>query len=256
MAAQTILIINKEEVLLLAPLAEFLSKHADHVHTIYHTSFFPPQTDKLDYVKSVLKITDKAYWLRYFVRFFRNKVFGSFLFPASWRRKYNLRYLVNDYRIPFINVFDVNDEAFIRKIKAQRISTALSFTYQLYQSEIINIPGFKIYNFHPGLLPNNKGRWPIFWAIVKGDEHGITCHEINEKIDAGEIILQKNLGRLSGMTIEDVMDIVIKELPMMISTALKKILTDDIQAIISDQPDFYGDAPDTENIKIYWNKVK
>ena len=45
---------------------------------------------------------------------------------------------------------------------------------------------------HPGKLPNYRGSAPIHWAIINGEyKTGVTTLFINEKIDAGEIILQK-----------------------------------------------------------------
>ncbi len=251
-----ILVLNKEEVLLLAPLAQFLSRNANNIHAIYHTPFFPPQADKSDYIRTTLKISNKIYWLKYIIRLVRNKIFGSFIFPLRWRKKYSLNSLVDSYGIQFLELLDVNDGDFVQKIKNEKITTAFSLTSQLYRKEIINIPGFKIYNFHPSLLPNNKGRWPIFWGIVKGEEHGITCHEINEQIDAGEIVLQKNLGELAGNNIEQVMEVVMKEMPLVMSTVLNQILTDNLSKVISKHPSFYGKTPDQINIAKYWDKMK
>jgi len=114
----------------------------------------------------------------------------------------------------------------------------------------------KIYNFHPSLLPNNKGRWPIFWAIVNGDEHGITCHEVNEKIDGGKIILQKNLGKLPNLNIEQVMDIVMQKTPKVMSEALELINSNSVTVVTNSYPNFYGKTPDKINIDKYWEKVK
>ena len=50
------------------------------------------------------------------------------------------------------------------------------------------VPAF---NAHTSLLPYNRGRSPIPWAIIGGDTYtGVTYHWIDEGIDTGPIILQ------------------------------------------------------------------
>jgi methionyl-tRNA formyltransferase len=47
------------------------------------------------------------------------------------------------------------------------------------------------FNAHTSLLPYNRGRSPIPWAIIGGDTYtGVTYHWIDEGIDSGPIILQ------------------------------------------------------------------
>lgn len=48
-------------------------------------------------------------------------------------------------------------------------------------------------NFHPGLLPYNRGMYPHIWPLFDGTPGGVTIHYINEKIDEGDIIAQKQL---------------------------------------------------------------
>lgn len=49
----------------------------------------------------------------------------------------------------------------------------------------------RIFNAHTSLLPRNRGRSPIPWAIVEGDKHtGVTYHYIDAGIDTGRILLQ------------------------------------------------------------------
>ena len=59
-------------------------------------------------------------------------------------------------------------------------------------SEVLNIPTYGCINVHASLLPKYRGAAPINWAIVNGDEStGVTTMMINEEMDAGDILLQK-----------------------------------------------------------------
>lgn len=48
-------------------------------------------------------------------------------------------------------------------------------------------------NFHPGLLPINRGMYPHIWPLVDGSPAGVTIHYITEKVDAGPLIAQKRV---------------------------------------------------------------
>ncbi|MBQ8475577.1 hypothetical protein IJ531_00790 [bacterium] len=47
-------------------------------------------------------------------------------------------------------------------------------------------------NFHPALLPKNRGANPYFWSIYLGQKvTGLSVHFMDEKFDRGDIILQE-----------------------------------------------------------------
>ena len=50
-----------------------------------------------------------------------------------------------------------------------------------------------IINFHPGVLPENRGLDNLKWAIYKNIPQGVTTHFIDEKIDVGNKIFKEIL---------------------------------------------------------------
>jgi methionyl-tRNA formyltransferase len=48
-------------------------------------------------------------------------------------------------------------------------------------------------NLHPALLPHNRGRFPNIWSIVSKTPAGVTIHYIDEGIDTGDVIAQKEV---------------------------------------------------------------
>lgn len=48
-------------------------------------------------------------------------------------------------------------------------------------------------NLHPGLLPYNRGMYPNIWPLVDGTPAGVTIHYIDEHIDHGDIIAQREV---------------------------------------------------------------
>ena len=64
----------------------------------------------------------------------------------------------------------------------------------LFTNEIINKKNLFLINFHNALLPLNKGRNAQTWSIFNEDEiTGVTWHKIVEKVDNGDILVQKKV---------------------------------------------------------------
>lgn len=55
----------------------------------------------------------------------------------------------------------------------------------------LSLPKYMAINFHPSLLPMYAGRFPVEWAILRGEESiGVSLIKMSEKFDKGEIITQ------------------------------------------------------------------
>ncbi|MGR3175999.1 MAG: methionyl-tRNA formyltransferase [Candidatus Scalindua sp.] len=75
----------------------------------------------------------------------------------------------------------------------------------LLKKELVDIPKYGAINFHPSLLPKYRGRAPVNWAIINGEKRcGLTVHYIDEGMDTGDIILQKEVEILFEDTIKDI----------------------------------------------------
>lgn len=63
----------------------------------------------------------------------------------------------------------------------------------LFPRSVVEKANITIVNFHNALLPKFPGRNAPSWAIYEGEEStGITWHYVNERVDEGEIIFQKD----------------------------------------------------------------
>jgi len=57
---------------------------------------------------------------------------------------------------------------------------------------LLDLPRHGCINVHASLLPKYRGAAPIQWAILRGEtETGITIMQMNERMDAGDILLQR-----------------------------------------------------------------
>lgn len=65
---------------------------------------------------------------------------------------------------------------------------------QILSKEILDIPKYGCVNIHASLLPKYRGAAPIQWSILDGmDKTGVTIQQMNEGLDTGDILLQKEI---------------------------------------------------------------
>jgi len=65
---------------------------------------------------------------------------------------------------------------------------------QIIPASIIYFPLYKSINLHFSLLPKYRGASPVQWAILNGEKKtGITIFELNEKMDEGDLLAQKEV---------------------------------------------------------------
>ena len=68
-------------------------------------------------------------------------------------------------------------------------------------------------NIHISYLPYNRGSHPNYWSFIDKSPSGVSIHEINSKIDQGNIIFQKKIKfkSLKTLTFFNTYKILIKE---------------------------------------------
>nr|WP_263326541.1 formyltransferase family protein [Neobacillus sp. Marseille-Q6967] len=95
----------------------------------------------------------------------------------------------------------------------------ISYGYRyIIPKEVVDFYKDRIINLHISYLPWNKGADPNLWSFLEETPKGITIHYIDEGIDTGDIIVQKEIfftGRetlaTSYKTLSDEIEILFKE---------------------------------------------
>ncbi|MDD5772491.1 MAG: methionyl-tRNA formyltransferase [bacterium] len=82
---------------------------------------------------------------------------------------------------------------FIQEVKDLKPDIIVVVAYgQILTKEFLSIPKLGCINVHASLLPKFRGSAPIQWAILEGESKtGVTIQNVLEKLDAGDIIIQK-----------------------------------------------------------------
>ncbi len=97
--------------------------------------------------------------------------------------------------IPVLQPQTLKDPEFLEELKTYNADIFVVVAYgKLIPRSIFDLPNFGTINLHPSLLPKYRGAAPVEWALING-EHvtGVTVQMINEKLDAGDIVLQEKI---------------------------------------------------------------
>ncbi|WP_092924325.1 methionyl-tRNA formyltransferase [Romboutsia hominis] len=97
------------------------------------------------------------------------------------------------YDIPVYQPLKARDEAFVNVLKELNPDVIVVVAYgQILPKSILDIPKFGCINVHVSLLPKYRGAAPINWVIINGEEKtGVTTMYMDEGLDTGDMILQK-----------------------------------------------------------------
>lgn len=131
--------------------------------------------------------------VRFFIelaRFAFFKVAGSLKFPL--RYSHSLRQTACREHIDYIRIRRINSINARNFLSSLDPDVFLSIACpQILRKKTLSIPRLGSWNVHSALLPKNRGMLPSFWSLFHGDMPGVTLHKMVEKLDAGEILLQK-----------------------------------------------------------------
>ena len=96
---------------------------------------------------------------------------------------------------PIIQPEKASDLEFIESLKKFDADLFIVAAYgQILKESLLNIPKLDSINIHASLLPKYRGANPIRSAILNGDtQTGITIMKMVKKMDAGDIILKKEV---------------------------------------------------------------
>jgi len=89
---------------------------------------------------------------------------------------------------------NLKNEGFINKLQSLKANLQIVVAFRMLPKVVWQMPEYGTFNLHASLLPDYRGAAPINWAIINGESKtGVTTFFIDEKIDTGSVILQKEV---------------------------------------------------------------
>ena len=97
--------------------------------------------------------------------------------------------------IPTYQLSSPNNPGFATKLSNLKPDLFLAAGYPIIlKEEILALPELFAVNFHASLLPDYRGKHPVFWALRNGEKwSGLTVHIMDPGIDTGDIIYQMKI---------------------------------------------------------------
>lgn len=92
------------------------------------------------------------------------------------------------------SVIVFSDPISIEDINRLKPNLIVSYNYMhIVPDEVIRVMKKKIINMHISYLPWNRGANPNFWSFIDDTPKGVTIHLLNEGLDKGDILFQKEI---------------------------------------------------------------
>ncbi|MGB0892514.1 MAG: methionyl-tRNA formyltransferase [Flavobacteriaceae bacterium] len=115
--------------------------------------------------------------------------------PAGRGRKINesaVKKYSKSENLTILQPTNLKNEEFQQELKSLNANLQIVVAFRMLPKSVWAMPKYGTFNLHASLLPEYRGAAPINWAIINGEtKTGVTTFFIDDKIDTGEIILQK-----------------------------------------------------------------
>ena len=133
--------------------------------------------------------------------------------------------LIKQHKLPEIKCQSVNSDDFREYLLKSNVDIMLVGTWrEKIHKETFSMPKIGTVNIHPSLLPRYRGPNPYSQVIIRGEKKsGVTLHLMDENLDTGAILLQKEVDVLSNDTG--------KELRERTLTTAKSLITEFLERI-------------------------
>jgi len=97
------------------------------------------------------------------------------------------------YGLPWFQVDSTSKKHTIELLRSLCPDVVFVFGWsQLLPKDLLMIPPLGCIGTHAALLPKNRGRHPLVWALVQGwEQSGLTFLYLDEGIDSGDILWQR-----------------------------------------------------------------
>ena len=117
--------------------------------------------------------------------------------PAGRGRKIQQSAVKNyalENNLPILQPVNLKNEDFLKELEQLHANLQIVVAFRMLPEVVWKMPKYGTFNLHASLLPDYRGAAPINWAIINGENKtGVTTFFIDEKIDTGNIILQKEI---------------------------------------------------------------
>jgi methionyl-tRNA formyltransferase len=129
-----------------------------------------------------------------------------------------------------------NNPEFAARLQAIHPDAIIVVAYgRIVPNWMLDLPPLGNLNLHASLLPKYRGAAPIQWAIANGEPTtGTTTMRLDEGLDTGNILLQRELAIAPDQTAEDLFPLLAESGASLMIDTLRGLESNSIQPIVQD----------------------
>lgn len=167
-----------------------------------------------------------------------------------------IKQYANSKGLHLLQPTNLKSESFIKDLKELNANLQIVVAFRMLPKVVWQMPEYGTFNIHASLLPNYRGAAPINWAIINDEiKTGVSSFFIDEKIDTGAMILQKEINILPNETAGDLHDKLRHIGSDLVIDTVKLIEKGDVKTTPQQEIKNIKTAPklNKENCSIDWN---
>lgn len=119
-----------------------------------------------------------------------DKIYGR----GCKKHKSIIKIISKSLGLPLLQPTNLKSYFFLESLRKWKADIQVVVSFRVLPKEVWSLPKIGTFNLHASLLPEYRGAAPIHWAIIHGENNtGLTTFLINDKVDMGKILLQKEV---------------------------------------------------------------
>ena len=157
--------------------------------------------------------------------------------------------------LTILQPLNLKDKSFLKELKDLNSNLQVVVAFRMLPKLVWQMPEYGTFNLHASLLPQYRGAAPINWAIINGEKKtGVTTFFIDDKIDTGQIIANKEVLIDKNETAETLHDKLMEEGSKLVLDTLERIESGTAKPRPQPKNGDLKDAPKLtpENTRIDW----
>lgn len=162
------------------------------------------------------------------------------------------------HNIEVLQPTNLKAEDFLKALQTLQANLFIVVAFRMLPRVVWKMPKYGTFNLHASLLPNYRGAAPINWAIINGeDTTGVTTFFIDDKIDTGDVILQKTVAISKNDNAETLHNKLMDIGSQLVVETVNQIAEGTVKTTPQNPIEIQKTAHKltTENTKINWNDI-
>jgi len=193
-----VFIISQEEPFYIPKVIRYLVEHQNENFEIVGASRLQPHRKNKTMKDWLLERTQiYTYWELFITTcfFVYCKFWYKLLAKLGFFNPYSVKNIYQTNKVKEFPTQDINSEEYLNVLEKLDIDVILSISPpQLFGKALLNLPKINCLNAHGTLLPRHRGVFGSWWMLYENDkEIGTTIHTMEERLDAGDVVWQKEV---------------------------------------------------------------